>query len=120
VNSPKKPSDHKPKADKPKKEKPKVTRDDDGFVIEHRGITVRVEVAALDDFELLRDLGRMQDPSITEASKFAGLPGVFTRLFGDQSAHVLDGLRDPRTRRGRGAPAMTFLFEVFGALNPES
>lgn len=121
MTEPKKPADHKPKAAKPKKEKPKVTREEDGFIVEHRGIKVTIEIAALDDFELLRDLGRMQDASVPEASKFAGIPGVFTRLFGEQqSGRVLDGLRDPKTKRVTVSAASSFLFEVFGALNPES
>lgn len=121
MTSPKKPSDHKPKAEKAKKEKPTVVRDETGFQIEHRGIKVRIEAVALDDFEMLRDLGRMQDPAAREAQKMANIPSVFTRLFGDvQAQAILDKLRDPVTKRVTVKTASSFLFEVFGALNPES
>jgi hypothetical protein len=109
------PEDH-----KPKKEKPKVVKTDAGFEVSHRGIDVVIPLDALNDFELLRDLGKLQDPGLPDAMKMAAVPSIFTRFFGTQQQRVLDGLRDKESGRVRVEVASTFLFEVFKGLNPES
>lgn len=112
------PTDHLPPQESLK---PRVVRTETGFSVSHRGVDVTIPVDALNDFEMLRDLGKMQDASTTDAEKMAAVPAVFTRFFGDeQSAVVLNALRDPVTRRVRVEVASGFLFEVFRALNPES
>ena len=112
------PQDHKPKAaDAPK---PKVVRSEEGFAVSHRGIDVVIDNDALNDFELLRDLGKLQDPSVPAPQKLAAVPAVFGRLLGSQEQHVLDGLRDKQSGRVRLEVASSWLFEVFKALNPES
>ena len=118
MTEPKAPQDHLPKADT---KKPEVERTDVGFKVTHRGVSVSIPMEALDDFEMLRDLGRMQDPGTSDPVKLSMVPAVFTRFFGDaQAASVLDALRDPQTKRVLVEVASTYLFEVFRALNPES
>lgn len=114
--APKKPQDHQPKATKPK-----VARTDTGFEVSHGGVTVKIEETALDDFELLRDLGKMQDAALPESKRLSMVTSVFDRFFGEeQGALVLNALRDPKTKRVTVMAASAYLFEVFGALNPES
>lgn len=114
--APKKPQDHQPKV-----AKPKVSRTDTGFEVSHGGVTVKISETALDDFELLRDLGRMQDAALPESKRLSMVTSVFDRFFGEeQGALVLNALRDPNTNRVTVMAASTYLFEVFGALNPES
>lgn len=101
--------------------RPDVVRTDEGFEITHRGVKLHIPKDALDDFEMLRDLGKLQDPAVAENLKLPLIPAIFTRFFGDvQAGQVLDGIRDPESRRVKIADASTFLFEVFGAINPES
>lgn len=112
------PQDHAPKQDTVK---PSVERTAEGFTVKHRGLTLSIPVDALNDFEMLRDLGTMQDPATPDAQKMAQVPQVFTRFFGsEQSGVVLNALRDPETKRVRVEVASGFLFEVIKALNPES
>lgn len=100
--------------------KPKVERSETEYTVTHSGVTVSIPFAALDDFEMLRDLGRMQDPSVADPVKLTMVPAVFSRFFGDaQAGHVLNALRDPQTGRVKIATASEFLFDVFRALNPE-
>ena len=111
---PKEPQDHLPKT-----VKPKTTKSADGFTVEHKGITLTIGTDALDDFELLRDLGKMQDRSVPDGVKVSLMPAVFERLVGpDQTQTVLNTLREP-SGRVRIQPAMEFLFDIFGSLNPE-
>jgi hypothetical protein len=119
--APKRPQDHKPKAEKPKAAKPQVTRTDKGFQVVHGGVSISIDAAALNDFELLRDLGRMQDVALPEARRLSMVTSVFDRFFGEeQGARVINSLRDKKTNRVTVQAASVFLFEVFGALNPES
>lgn len=121
MGAPKKPQDRKPKAEKPKVEKPKVTRTDRGFAVEHGGVSISIDAEALNDFELLRDLGRMQDAALPDAKRLSMVTSVFDRFFGEeQGAQVINALRDKKTNRVTVQAASVFLFEVFGALNPES
>lgn len=90
-------------------------------MITHLGVKLVIEAAALDDFELLRDLARMQDEAVSENDRMSMIPNVFTRFFGErQAATVLNVLRDPSTKRVKMADASKFFFEVVRALNPES
>lgn len=109
----KEPQDHKPKV-----EKVEVTLgegDNERTVPARRvkidGITVTVPDEALDDFELLEDLGQL------EQRNAARLPSVAKRLFGDEYGAILDALREP-TGRIPIQKATQFIRDVFGALNP--
>lgn len=114
--APKRPADRQEKA-----VKPKVTKDDTGYTIVHRGVTARIGADAFDDFELLRDLGKLQDAGKPAEVRVSLVPAVFTRLFGEtESQRILDALRDPETGRVPIQPTMTFILEVFSAVNPES
>jgi hypothetical protein len=118
---PKRPQDHKPKVEKPKAVKPIATRTDEGFDVKHRGLSLSISVESLNDFELLRDLGKMQDAALPEGKRLSMVTSVFDRFFGDeQGALVLNALRDKKTNRVAVQDASEFLFEVFGVLNPES
>lgn len=114
--APKKPQDHQPKI-----AKPKVTRSDTGFEVVHGGLTILIDTAALNDFELLRDLGKMQDAALSDSKRLSMVTSVFDRFFGEeQGARIINALRDKETGRVTVQAASTYLFEVFGALNPES
>lgn len=113
---PKQPQDHLEKS-----VKPKVERTEAGFKVTHGGVDLLIDVDALNDFELLRDLGKMQDPAAPDATRLSRVTSVFDRFFGEvQGARVLNALRNPDTGRVTVEAATTYLFEVFGALNPES
>lgn len=106
----KKPQDH-----KAKEEKPKVEKTDDGWVVTHRGITLSVAREALDDFELLDDLAQIQADQKRGAVR---VPSMLRRLAGDEGYRaVTDGMRG-ESGRVPVAQTVQFVFEVFGALNP--
>lgn len=114
----KQPQDHKPKHDA---DKPKVEKTDTGYRVKHRGIEVVIDADALNDFELLRDLAKWQDPAQPDSVKVSLIPSIFERFFGpEQQGTLLNALRDKETKRVRLEVASSFLFEVFQALNPES
>lgn len=127
------PQDHqtkKPKIESVKVEVPELdakgmpTFDDDGEqktrTVDARRTTVNdIEVTvleeALDDFELLDDIRAAGDNG--DASR---LPSLLRRLVGDDYKRILDELRDPVTRRVSAAKGSQFVWDVFGALNPNS
>jgi hypothetical protein len=110
-----KPQDHKPKA-----VEPKAVKTDTGWDVVHRGVEFSLDADALDDFELLRDIGLMSDDGADDSRKLLAVPGLFDRLFGPKTGRkVLDALREP-SGRVKIETASTFFFEVFRALNPES
>lgn len=106
--APKKPQDHKPKA-----EKPEVEKIDGGHRVTYMGATVTIEDDALDDFELLDDIGALQqgDP--------ARLPSVLRRLVGDQWREVMVALRGENGRVSIESGGQ-FVSEVLGAIAPSS
>lgn len=129
------PQDHQPKTEKPKVENVQIevpeldakgmpTFDGDGNqktrTVDARRTTVNdVEVTvleeALDDFELLDDIRAAGDNG--DASR---LPSLLRRLVGDDYKRILDELRDPVTRRVSANKGSQFVWDVFGALNPNS
>lgn len=112
MSAPKKPQDHLEKV-----EKPKVVAVDGGKEVTLHGITVTVADEALDDFELVDDLSRVQ---FGEAQDRGRLPLIFRRLVGDDGYKaVMDGLRGPNGRVPVKA-GFEFIQELFGALNPNS
>ncbi|MBD8218199.1 hypothetical protein IFU40_06075 [Microbacterium sp. CFBP 13617] len=129
------PQDHQTKTEKPKVENVQIevpeldakgmpTFDDDGNqktrTVDARRTTVNdIEVTvleeALDDFELLDDIRAAGDNG--DASR---LPSLLRRLVGDDYKRILDELRDPVTHRVSAAKGSQFVWDVFGALNPNS
>lgn len=105
------PQDHLEKA-----QKPKVTETETGWDITHRDITIHVDRAALDDFELLDDLAELQR---NEAKGSIRVPSMLRALAGpDGFRAVTDGLRDKETGRVQASTAVAYVFEMFQALNP--
>jgi len=104
--APKKPQDHQPPALKAKDL-------GDSFELTHNGVTMVIEKAAFDDFEVLDDIAQIEEGNA------ARLPSLMRRLFGDtQYRTMLDGLRDPQTGRVPLAKASEHLRDVFNAVNP--
>lgn len=79
-----------------------------------RGVTVTISEEALDDFELMDDLDRLEQEE--DASR---LPSILRRLVGDQYKTVMDALRGPNGRVGIEAGA-DFVGEVLEAVAPKS
>ena len=77
---------------KPADRKPKVETVDGVSKVTIKDITVSVDKDALDDFELLDDLAKMQD------GDGARIASVAHRLFGDEFKTVMDGLRGENGR----------------------
>jgi hypothetical protein len=110
MTAPKKPQDHKPKD-------PTVETVEGGKRVTCRGITVTIPDEALDDFELVEELGRVQ---FGEQQDRGRLPLILRRLVGDSGYKaVMDGLRGPNGRVPIQA-GFEFIKELFGALNPNS
>lgn len=97
------PKDHKPKADAPR-------------TVEVQGLSLRIDEAALDDFELLDDLNTVGSGK-TEATLV--VPRVLRSFLGsDQYRLVMDHLRDPHTGRVGIEAAGGFFADLLAALNP--
>lgn len=129
------PQDHQPKTEKPKVENVdievpeldetgKPAFDDDGNPktrtvparrVSVEGIEVTVPEEALDDFELLDDIRAASDEQ--DASR---LPSLLRRLVGQDYKRILSELRDPVTGRVAASAGTKFVWDVFGALNPNS
>lgn len=112
------PQDHLPPQES--KPKPVVERTDTGFRVSHRGVAFAIEADALNDFELLRDLAKWQDPAQSDSVKVSLIPAIFERFFGPAQGEILNALREPGSGRVRMQDASSFLFEVFQAIDPES
>lgn len=100
-------------ATKPQDRKPKVESVDGVSTVTIKGVTVRVEKDALDDFELLDDLARMQE------GDGARISSVAHRLFGDDFKNVMDGLRGENGRVSVES-ASEFISELLAAVAPNS
>jgi hypothetical protein len=112
MTAPRKPQDHQPKT-----EKPSVVPVDGGKEVTCRGVTVMVPDEALDDFELVEELGRVQFGDQTDRGR---LPLILRRLVGDDGYRtVMDGLRGDNGRVPVQA-GFDYVLELFGALNPNS
>lgn len=98
-------------AAKPQDRKPKIETVEGVSTVTVRGITVSVSKDALDDFELLDDLAKMQD------GEGARLASVAHRLFGGQFKTVMDGLRGENGRVSVEV-ASGFISDVLTALAP--
>lgn len=100
----KKPEDHKPKAS----EKPKWIE------VTVRGVDLKIDPDALDDFELMDDLNELE-----QNENPARLPSILRRLVGDQYREVMDSLRGENGRVTVEAGAQ-FVGEVMEAVSPNS
>lgn len=98
---------------KPADRKPKVETVDGESTVTIKGVTVTVEKDALDDFELLDDLAKMQD------GDGARIASVAHRLFGDEFKTVMDGLRGENGRVSVET-ASEFISELLAAISPNS
>lgn len=112
MTAPKKPQDHQEKT-----VKPKIETVDGGRKVTLRGVTVTVPDEALDDFELVEELSRVQFGSKEDKGR---MPSILRRLIGDDGyATVMNGLRAENGRVPVQA-GFEFIQELFGALNPNS
>lgn len=100
-------------AKKPADHKPKQAAASDVLTVTAAGQDWTVPATALDDFELLDDLGRLEDGDA------ARLPRIMRRLLGDDYARALDTLRDDEGRV-RIEPASEFITELLTGLDPNS
>ena len=81
-------------AKQPQDHKTPATTEDGPLVVAVDGHDYTIERDALDDFELMDDLGRLEQGQIVR------LPAVLRRLLGDeQYAAAVDAIRDPETGR---------------------
>lgn len=112
MTEPKKPQDHQPKT-----VKPKIENIEGGRKITLKGVTVIVLDEALDDFELVEELSRVQFGAKEDTGR---MPLILRRLVGDDGYKtVMDGLRGESGRVSVRA-GFEFIQELFGALNPNS
>lgn len=73
-----------------------------------------VPTGALDDFELLDDLGQI------EQGNPARLPSVLRRLIGDQWPAAMDSIRDKDTGRVGVEAGADFVRQIMESLDPNS
>lgn len=97
----------------PQDHKPKAVLTDGVYTVKLRGVAVKIEADALDDFELLADLADLSDGN---AAKTVSL---FRRLAGDQAGEITESLRGSNGRV-KASDVSEFLGELFGAINPNS
>lgn len=94
---------------KPQDRKPKVS---DVHTVTVHGETLTVPADALDDFELLDDLARV------ESGEGQRLPSLLRRLLGEDYKRALDLVRDEETGRVPLDAGATLVQDILGALNP--
>lgn len=99
MSAPKKPQDRKPPADAPIK-------------VEVRGQSFTIDRDALDDFELLDDIARVEDGAGHR------LPSLLRRLLGEDYGRALDLLRDEETGRVALESGAELVQEIFEAVDP--
>ncbi len=95
-----------------------LARTVDGGTVEKDGntlpLSVTVDTAALDDFELLDDMRGMDD------GNHARMPAMLRRLVGDDYKSVLEAFRDRETGRVPITKVAPWVQDLLGALNPNS
>lgn len=113
----KQPQDHQKKEQKPKVTETTVTvgsREVEGWAVELHGVTVHVPKEALNDFELLDELGQMQSG---EQRSVVSLPSMLRRLVGSEFRNVMTALKDPETGRVPVKAGTEFIMSLFKAIN---
>ncbi|RLP74350.1 hypothetical protein D9V32_13460 [Mycetocola tolaasinivorans] len=98
---------------KPQDRKKKLEVVDGHYKVTVQGIEVTVAKDALDDFELLDDLARIEN---NDAQR---IPGVLRRLVGDDFSKVMNGLRGENGRVGLESGTQ-FIRDLLDALSPNS
>ena len=98
----------------PTDRQPKTTEQDDARTVTAAGQDWTVPTDALNDFELLDDLGELEDGNA------ARLPRIMKRLLGDDYKKALDALRDEDTKRVPIEAAGEFITEILQGLDPNS
>jgi len=101
-------------AKKPQDRKPKATDAPDHRTVTVAGKDWTVSTEALDDFELLDDLGELEDGNA------ARLPSIMKRLLGDDYRAALDSIRDENTKRVSIEAGGDFVKAILEGLNPNS
>ena len=100
----KKPSDHKKKAETAQQDR----------TVTIRGVEVTVAADAMDDFELLDDLGELEN------GNGGRLPRILRRLAGDAYRPLLEAVRDGETGRVPVEAGAELAREILEALDPNS
>ena len=98
----------------PEDRKPKTAPKSDVKTATAGGREWEVPAGALDDFELLDDLGQI------EQGNPARLPSVLRRLIGDQWSEAMDSIRDKDTGRVGVEAGAVFVREIMESLDPNS
>lgn len=78
------------------------------------GMNVTVDPDALDDFEMLDDIGELENGNAGR------LPRILKRLVGDQYRPLLDAARDKDTRKVSIEAGGEMVEVLMGALDPNS
>lgn len=102
-------------AKKPQDRKPKAPAADALMTAEVAGMTLTVDPAAMDDFELLDELARLDDGEAVR------MPRVLRKLLGDKQMVVaMECLRDDDTGRVSLEVGAQFVRDLMAALRPNS
>lgn len=112
------PQDRKPKQAEPKSVETKFMRDGrelDGFAVTLHDITVHVPLEAINDFELMDDLNRLQSGDVRNVTSVAS---VLRGFIGEDFKPAMDAIRDPETGRVTIEAGTRFLFDVIRGINP--
>ena len=101
-------------AKKPEDRKPKASEKPEWIEVTVRGVDLKIDPDALDDFELMDDLNELE-----QNENPVRLPSILRRLVGDQYREVMDALRGENGRVTVEAGS-EFLSEVMEAVAPNS
>lgn len=101
-------------AKKPADRKPKAEDGPESLTATVAGQEYEVSAEALDDFELLDDLARLDDGDVSRAAS------VLRRLLGDDMKRAMDSIRDKKTGRVTIAAATDFVMDLMKELDPNS
>lgn len=111
------PQDHKQKEEKAKAvagTREIGGREVEGFEVTAHGFTVFAHKEALDDFEVLDAVAKL------DARKVTAFPDVLRRIIGDDFKVAMDGLRDQETGRVSIEKGVRYVQDVMGAISPNS
>lgn len=119
----KQPQDRKPKQEKPQEVETKAVRTKfmrdgrelDGFAVTLHGVTVHVPYEAINDFELLDDLNRIESG---EVKNVTAVSSVLRKFIGDDFKAAMNAIRDFETGRVTIEAGTRFLFDLMRGINP--
>lgn len=118
------PQDRKPKQEKPEPVATKSVqatferdgRELEGFAVTLHDVTVHVPTEAINDFELMDDLNRLQTGDVRNVTAVAS---VLRRFIGAEDFKLaMDAVRDPETGRVTIEAGTRFLFDMIRGINP--